>query len=247
VLQARIEGRLEWGGDPEIVWYPEKGHLNPSRHPSEAGHWEYYTEYDEQEAHINFGGDQEFPMPPRPTAQEFWKLRQALRNTARKHTTDRVRLLWIPDDLYDPPASDHASSQHPAETVDPTVGTGEPGADKLALAETNLIPITDQVGSSQEQTDPTNGDQGGVRDHTGAVEKAEYWQIEADGVRIVIDRAAPWRTSCTWVDAPEACQGKGLCWPCAPSELQEVSIPNTDILNFSLDHVGRPREPVCVR
>lgn len=192
VLDARIEERLEWGGDPEIVWYPEKAHVNPSRRPSEAGHWEYYTEYDELEAHMNFGGDQEISMPERLTADELWTLRQRLRGTEREHATDSIRLLWIPDDLYDPPESDRAPSQGDiglSEIVDRASDAEQLDRERVASEEPDPTPKSDSTQSSQDSTDATNGDPDGPHDQTGAIGKAEYWEVEAEGTKIVVDRS----------------------------------------------------------
>lgn len=131
-------------------------------------------------------------MPERLTADQLWTLRERLRGTEREHATDSVRLLWIPDDLYDPPESDRAPSQGGiglSEIVDRASDAEQLDRERVASEEPDPTPKSDSTQSSQDSTDATNGDPDGPHDQTGAIGKAEYWEVEAEGTKLVVDRS----------------------------------------------------------
>jgi len=192
LLHARLENQVARHGEPDIVWYPHPGHVNPSEQPPEPGHWEYLTLDDEHEAHINLGGQQDIPMPDSPIAEQIWGMRQGLRGTERGHVTDSIRLLWVPDDLYEP-SSDQSTSTDPAQARRQDTNTDadavETGSEQANTAAANPAMVA-TGGTLQAASEPTNSDSGGRFDQTGTVGKAEYWATTtAHGTQIVNDRS----------------------------------------------------------
>ncbi|OQN97591.1 hypothetical protein B0A48_16455 [Cryoendolithus antarcticus] len=149
------------GADPPVVWYSDRTYLNPTRQPSEPGHWEFQTPDAQEWAATQVGGSEEHGMPARPSASDIWNLRQRLLTRGAFNITHDMALVFVPDEQPD----------------DRSLTDGEVEVD---LGEDDRV----------FRYDPTNGDgPGGENDQTGNPDNFYHDFIRfEDGTTIVCDR-----------------------------------------------------------
>jgi hypothetical protein len=183
VLEARRNGDLTnvpTNNRPITVWWPETRYLNPQTQPEGTGHWEYITDESEREAHTNFGGQDDFPDIPNPTATDIWRLRSRLLRNGEEDRTAGVDLVWCP--TGDPPSRDPTSSE--SEEIDPDVVDTKSGLRHQPRNREENIQ-TGVEGERKYQTIIINGKLYTVdrsRAHANKIQEWKSWAVTKKGV-----------------------------------------------------------------
>ena len=180
VTVARANGQVENGLDtPNVLFYPNRAHVNPEEEPDSEGDWNFLTFAGDQSARtlawLQLGGQADFGFAdtPYPTARQVWEARR--RRVAEDRDVgmfDGIDIVWSTME-----AADDASEPYKEPEEDEEDNSGSIDPDSIDKEVFDEAP-------PHYCHDPTNG---GEHDQTGAPDLHRYRTIKINGKKYTCD------------------------------------------------------------